>query len=226
MPNCALVYQDDFYLPDSEIPVDSATGLEDWDCPEAFDLSFMSEVIKTVKETGEFPSTFQSKEETNTLGKSNVSEEQLSHIKKKIESVPGINDTFFVIVDGIMLYHDPKRFLPDLDLAILLRAPYETLKKRREARNGYVTLDGFWEDPPGYFDKIVWPGYVKTHGYLFEKNSTPTTENEDDQAKARLDRAPLTKVAKEEYQINTPIKLDSNNFEVLDWATDLIKAIN
>lgn len=110
MPNCALVYQDDFYLPDSEIPVDSATGLEDWDCPEAFDLSFMSEVIKTVKETGEFPSTFQSKEETNTLGKSNVSEEQLSHIKKKIESVPGINDTFFVIVDGIMLYHDPKGF--------------------------------------------------------------------------------------------------------------------
>ncbi|THV63449.1 hypothetical protein D6D27_10612, partial [Aureobasidium pullulans] len=26
------------------------------------------------------------------------------------------------------------------------------VKQRREARSGYVTLEGFWEDPPGYVD--------------------------------------------------------------------------
>jgi hypothetical protein len=28
---------------------------------------------------------------------------------------------------------------------------------RREARTGYTTIEGWWADPPGYVDKIVWP---------------------------------------------------------------------
>lgn len=36
------------------------------------------------------------------------------------------------------------------------------------ARDGYVTLEGFWKDPPGYVDKIVWPNYVEAHKWLFE----------------------------------------------------------
>ena len=39
---------------------------------------------------------------------------------------------------------------------------------RREARDGYVTLEGFWADPPGYVDKIVWPNYAESHAWLFE----------------------------------------------------------
>lgn len=27
---------------------------------------------------------------------------------------------------------------------------------------------GVWVDPPNYFDQIVYPAYVKAHGYLFE----------------------------------------------------------
>lgn len=38
---------------------------------------------------------------------------------------------------------------------------------RRAGRAGYVTLEGFWEDPPGYVEKIVWPNYVRDHGFLF-----------------------------------------------------------
>ena len=41
------------------------------------------------------------------------------------------------------------------------------MKSRREARSGYVTLEGFWEDPPGYVENIVWPNYVKDHAFLF-----------------------------------------------------------
>jgi len=44
---------------------------------------------------------------------------------------------------------------------------YKKAKARREARSGYVTLEGFWEDPPGYVDKIVWPNYVNDHKFLF-----------------------------------------------------------
>lgn len=45
---------------------------------------------------------------------------------------------------------------------------YATAKHRRENRTGYVTIEGFWEDPPGYVDNVVWPNYVKDHAFLFE----------------------------------------------------------
>lgn len=55
-----------------------------------------------------------------------------------------------------------------LDIKLFLRVSYEKAKARREARSGYVTLEGFWEDPPGYVDKIVWPNYVEDHKWMFE----------------------------------------------------------
>ena len=55
-----------------------------------------------------------------------------------------------------------------LDIKIFLRVSYAKAKARREARSGYVTLEGFWEDPEGYVDKIVWPNYVEDHGWMFE----------------------------------------------------------
>lgn len=57
---------------------------------------------------------------------------------------------------------------PYIDLKLFLRTSYARAKARREARTGYVTLEGFWEDPPGYVDKVVWPNYVEEHAYLFE----------------------------------------------------------
>lgn len=55
-----------------------------------------------------------------------------------------------------------------LDIKFFLRASYAKAKARREARDGYVTLEGFWADPPGYVDKIVWPNYVEEHAWMFE----------------------------------------------------------
>jgi nicotinamide/nicotinate riboside kinase len=40
--------------------------------------------------------------------------------------------------------------------------------KRRSNRDGYVTVEGFWTDPPGYVEKIVWPNYVASHEWLFQ----------------------------------------------------------
>jgi nicotinamide/nicotinate riboside kinase len=57
---------------------------------------------------------------------------------------------------------------PHIDIKLFLRVSYAKAKARREARSGYVTLEGFWEDPPGYVDKIVWPNYVNDHKWMFE----------------------------------------------------------
>lgn len=56
---------------------------------------------------------------------------------------------------------------------------YATAKARREARTGYVTLEGFWEDPPGYVDNVVWPNYVKDHSQLFENGDVEGHPKED-----------------------------------------------
>ena len=64
---------------------------------------------------------------------------------------------------------------------------------------------GFWEDPPEYFDKIVWRWYVKDHQHLFEKGdvSGPLRENKS-------------------LNLQTPAQLDLNMQELLMWAIGVI----
>ena len=47
---------------------------------------------------------------------------------------------------------------------LLLRCPRHLCKSRRESRAGYVTVETFWADPPGYFDDVVWPGWIGVWG--------------------------------------------------------------
>ncbi|KAI0602249.1 P-loop containing nucleoside triphosphate hydrolase protein [Biscogniauxia sp. FL1348] len=56
-----------------------------------------------------------------------------------------------------------------LDVRLFLLVGRAQATRRREARDGYVTLEGFWTDPPGYVDKVVWPNYVASHAWLFER---------------------------------------------------------
>lgn len=174
-------------------------------------MELMSTVLDKIKATGEMPSDFESKEETNTLGPSNVSEQDLVDVKTSLlGTITGV--TRFIIVDGIMLYYKGSPLLTrhQLDLALLLRSPYADLKKRRGARTGYVTLEGFWQDPPGYFDEIVWPGYVKSHSHLFVNGDV---------------EGPLTDVASTVYGIQTPESMDKNMLDLLKWAASEIKKI-
>jgi nicotinamide/nicotinate riboside kinase len=79
-------------------------------------------------------------------------------------------DPRICILDGFLLY--PPLVLAQLhahlDLKLFLPVSYTKMKARREARKGYVTAEGFWEDPEGYVDEVVWPNYVRDHGFLFE----------------------------------------------------------
>ncbi|CAO3601310.1 unnamed protein product [Absidia cylindrospora] len=53
-----------------------------------------------------------------------------------------------------------------LDHKVFVTAGYETLKQRRQDRQGYHTLEGYWVDPPGYFDAIVWPEFLRAHQHI------------------------------------------------------------
>lgn len=166
LPNSSVVHLDDFYLPDSQIPVSPEWLVADWDCPEALDWAAFKTHLHSLKGTGPGLETreIQSKEIHSELALLDAEVASLNSVLDALRRQTAQRPLVFV--DGFMLYHDQS--VADLfDVKLLFRAPYHVLKARREARPGYNTEEGFWQDPPDYFDHIVWPNYVKTHGPLF-----------------------------------------------------------
>lgn len=68
------------------------------------------------------------------------------------------------IAEGIFGFYNSNATL--IDLKILLHADYETLRERRAHRKGYETTEGYWKDPPNYFEQLVWPSYLKWNQHL------------------------------------------------------------
>ena len=114
-----------------------------------------------------------------------------------------------VLVDGFLLFGESVREQLGrfFDVKILLRARFGDAKARRESRNGYVTLEGFWQDPPRYFEDVVWPGFVAEHGFLFERGDV---EGEPG------GRAREVKVA----------KLDMGLEEMLEWVLGEVRRVS
>ncbi|CAI6266376.1 unnamed protein product [Periconia digitata] len=165
----AILHLDDFYLTDAEIPVKS--GVQDWDCLESLDLPLLRSTLAHIKEKACIPPDFVSKEDQNSVGEHNVSPTLISSLKERVRKLAGEKkwERPIVVVDGFLLFSEEMRGIREaFDVRLFLRTSYATAKRRREARKGYVTLEGFWEDPPGYVDQIVWPNYVQDHKFLFE----------------------------------------------------------
>ena len=82
---------------------------------------------------------------------------------------PPARKVIILIVEGFLIFYDAavrKLF----DMRLFLRVSRETMLRRRTERQNYVLEDGeVWEDPPFYFDEIVWPAYVEAHGRMFER---------------------------------------------------------
>lgn len=163
-----ILHEDDFYKTDAEIPLNATHNLADWDCLEAINLPALSAALAHIKSHGKPPADLQSKEDLNSVGEVDVDSGVLERLKARAEGLGVSGDVKVAIVDGFLLFSEEMREVRDaFDVKLFLRTDYETAKRRREARSGYVTLEGFWADPPGYVDKIVWPNYVKDHRYLF-----------------------------------------------------------
>ena len=201
LPNATIIHQDDFYFQDSRIPYrsvhkrDEANGgliklpsgefethkVQDWDCVEALDIPALHEALSHIRECGDLP-PLKSKEDQNSIGPGGEIDSALADElqKRVLEMAPSLTERLVILVDGFMLFaNGTKELLSLFDIKLLLRTTFLEAKTRRDARTGYVTLEGFWEDPPFYVDDIVWPNYVKEHAYLFEHGDV---ESEFDQA--------------------------------------------
>lgn len=162
-----LIHEDDFYKHDDQVPKDPKYNISNWDSPEALDFPLFRKELKHIHSTGDIKTELIHNNNVDDLTKFKIDSEILSRLKLKYSK---ISPQFkIVIVDGFMLFNDDDT-RSQLDIKILIRAPYEQLKRRRAARAGYQTLDSFWVDPPYYFDEFVYKSYTETHAPLFIDN--------------------------------------------------------
>lgn len=176
-PNYALtiLHVDDFYKPQSELPL--REGLLDWDCAGSLDWPRLEDAVKKwrngekVEEGQVNPQPEFDTGDGGEEGEAAAGGIKKAHVKELGSAVRGRIDACkrILILDGFLLFTPsvPSSFRSLLDLKILLRAPYVQAKQRRETRSGYTTMEGWWEDPPGYFDKVVWPNYVEENRGFF-----------------------------------------------------------
>ncbi|KIW15745.1 hypothetical protein PV08_05795 [Exophiala spinifera] len=58
-----------------------------------------------------------------------------------------------------------------LDVKLFLPCTKAQMIERRERRTGYVTLEGFWKDPPGYVEDLVWVNYRRYHAWMYRDHA-------------------------------------------------------
>ncbi|CAR29334.1 ZYRO0G06270p [Zygosaccharomyces rouxii] len=163
-PDITLIHEDDFYKHDDEIPFNEKRGISNWDSPEALDLAHFEAELDSIKETGQISSQLVHNNNVDDISKFQLDPNFLQTLRHKLEPIS--RSTRIVLVDGFMIYNSPK-LASKFDLKLFVRAPYEVLKARRNARPGYQTLDSYWVDPPYYFDEFVYDSYRSSHAHLF-----------------------------------------------------------
>ncbi|RFU25394.1 hypothetical protein B7463_g10938, partial [Scytalidium lignicola] len=162
-----------------------------------------------------------SKEDQNSVGPSPITDATIENVKFRVKAWmqpgnPGYgllessdSAVRLCIFDGFLLFSKEMALIqPYLDIKVFLKVSYAKAKARREARSGYVTLEGFWEDPPGYVDKIVWPNYVEAHKWMFEDENVEGNLKED--------------VAKEHHIKSPNGGTDVDLTTTLEWVVDLL----
>ncbi|KAJ1944517.1 ribosylnicotinamide kinase, partial [Linderina pennispora] len=168
-PHTVVIHQDDFYKPDSQIPLNDTAGVQDWDCPGSFDMEKLVADIESTRlrlegidgtdSVGDLRDHFASQwanppEDVDKLIPTTVIDSMRHWIIEDLGIDSADQIPFCVVlVDGILLYHDDNDGVRHpqsaLDIGLFIYASYETLKQRREARSAYATKEGVWADPPG-----------------------------------------------------------------------------
>lgn len=226
-PNTFILHEDDFYYPDNQIPVKN--GVADWDCLESIDVQGLRKALQYIKQHGKSPPDFLSKEDQNSVGDTKVDADVVRRLKEEVKANMGGMEVRIAIIDGFLLFSEEMRNVwEQMDLRLFLRTEYvillytvlrlvhhltsnshATAKRRREARSGYVTLEGFWEDPPGYVDNVVWPNYVKDHAFLFRHGDVEGELDQEQVERLRLHVMP------KEYQEDIT--------SCLKWACSIVQ---
>ncbi|GMK56775.1 hypothetical protein CspeluHIS016_0306150 [Cutaneotrichosporon spelunceum] len=169
LPGALLLHQDDFCPPEKDIPVHPEHNVQDWDDPETcIDWPRLQIALQRVRETGCVEHT--SNDHLNMQAEVGVDAAVATQWEERFSEMPGVR---WILVDGFVLYWD-QVVADTLDVKLLLRVPKETLRARRDERSYALqhvddaAAGTVWMDPPGYFDNIVYPAYVKAHTAVFK----------------------------------------------------------
>ncbi|GAO19093.1 uncharacterized protein UV8b_07258 [Ustilaginoidea virens] len=213
-PSTFILHQDDFYKPEAELP--SRDGLIDWDCSQALDIAALSDALSHIRQHAVFPPTLESKEDDNSVGQCPVAESTVASLKARVDDALPASHPLrsgklrLCFLDGFLLYSPSMAALQaHFDMKLFVRTSYASAKARREARDGYVTLEGFWKDPPGYVDKIVWPNYVREHAWMFERGDVEGAYDE-------------AAVEKEGIRVLGEAAVDSSLEQTLVWMVESV----
>ncbi|KAK4704895.1 hypothetical protein P7C70_g1314, partial [Phenoliferia sp. Uapishka_3] len=129
--------------------------------------------LRHLRSSGSLPPEHSSHDHLNEQVPVPIPDSVTSEWRKKIEELMKENETVFVICDGFLMLYDEES-VREFDVRIFVREEYAVLKQRREDRHGYHTAvqsdpeGSLWQDPPGYWDNIVWPAYISAHRAIFE----------------------------------------------------------
>ncbi|OCF34208.1 nicotinamide riboside kinase [Kwoniella heveanensis BCC8398] len=189
-----IIHQDDFCPPAEEVPYSKQyPDLQDWDDPDTCILwpQFRSTLDQVRKSGGH--DSHPTHDHLNKEVKIDVQPGVFDRWRSEFERLKATErekgtELVVYIVDGFVLYYDPA-VVDNLDIRIFLRVPRDILQSRREERQVYVLQPGdVWVDPPGYFGKIVWPGYIKAHQHIFEPitDSAPKDDHSSADGTAEL----------------------------------------
>lgn len=200
-------YKTDVDIPLINTPADCPSGLgerelQDWDGIDSLNLPLFGKTMEFVRQEGTVPEGSVSKEDRNAVGPTGMEDEEgvvesLQQQARAWLSVLPLSllaegaELRVCVLDGFLLFPDPQatdsdtkrlREITDMmDLKLFLRCSRAQTIERRTKRTGYVTLEGFWEDPPGYVEDVVWVNYVRDHGWMLRHGES----GEVDEEKAR-----------------------------------------
>lgn len=161
-----------------------------------------------------------SKEDQNSVGTCPVSSDKIDSLKAKVADwlqpgAPGhkifeSQGLHLCLFDGFLLYcKEMQSSMSLIDIKLFLTVSRAKATQRREARDGYVTLEGFWKDPPGYVDAIVWPNYEEAHQWLFKEGDVQGQLDQDVLQQADI----LAQVG---------VGIDVEMERTLEWAVDSV----
>ncbi|KAF5384514.1 hypothetical protein D9757_006405 [Collybiopsis confluens] len=161
-------------MPAEKLPKDPEFGFENWDDPEgAVEWDRMANYLTELKNTGALGEHHSVDSFNQNTAAVPVSDEVISKWKDLSQKVSAERQSHgenlvWVIVDGFLLYWD-ERIASTLDVKAFIRVPEDVAKARREARSYYTPEGDTWRDPPQYWEKIVWPAYLKAHKHIFKE---------------------------------------------------------
>lgn len=130
--------------------------VQDWDTIGAIDVDFLGSALAYVREHGTLPPRLRSKEDQNEAKDPGVEKELIQSITEEVkvklnqaDFLQDEGDVTIAFLEGFLLFAPPATENPghvlrhvhdNIHLHIFLSAPYDTVKSRREARSGYVTI--------------------------------------------------------------------------------------